>query len=104
MSEPAIKRYAELKGISLFPQKEKYYTIYWLEPERETTLNARDIERNDPILVQVVTATRLQLGIKVHFNGVELVAYPNHQPYALSDGFQKAVKEKGEDKMAFSAP
>ena len=50
------------------------------------------------------TATRLQLGIKVHFNGVELVAYPNHQPYALSDGFQKAVKEKGEDKMAFSAP
>ena len=54
MSEPAIKRYAELKGISLFPQKEKYYTIYWLEPERETTLNARDIERNDPILVQVV--------------------------------------------------
>jgi hypothetical protein len=78
LSEKAMRRYAELKGLTLYPDTGKFVTTYWLVPPGdredqasfyamtpeeaqasnkrygEQTLNDHDIERNDPLLVQVV--------------------------------------------------
>lgn len=80
LSDKAIKRYAELKGLTLYPESSKYgLTTYWIVPENErptdngnfyslTTeeriafnkaykaaqLYDRYIKRTDPALVQVV--------------------------------------------------
>ena len=60
MSDEAVLRYAEIKGIKVYPEKESLLTVFWLDPpELRTkrsynTLYADDIERDDPVLVQVV--------------------------------------------------
>jgi hypothetical protein len=78
LSNEAIMRYAEIKGVTLHPSESKFgFTNYYLcSPEEWEQINAeeqlnpvsprryarsnalyfsdRDIERNDPILVQVV--------------------------------------------------
>lgn len=84
LSEAALYRYAELKGLNLYPEKGAFsglLTIYWTVPEeqrgavldgaafyeasddakiasnkfyRENTLNSRDFERDDPALIQVI--------------------------------------------------
>jgi hypothetical protein len=85
LSEAAVRRYAELKGLSLYPERDPRFAIlpptYWLAPEGERSgilhddawnsatqeqrvdsnkryselvLSERDIERTDPLLVQVV--------------------------------------------------
>ena len=85
LSDAAVRRYAEIKGLTVYPEPSKYGTIipatYWLVPENERveelegaawfkasleerqrhneaydkqTLSPRDIERDDPVLVQVV--------------------------------------------------
>lgn len=83
ISDAALKRYAEIKGVTLYPEKEERFgfTTYWTVPPdqrgpmlkgnawntatmkqrqasnefyRKNTLSERDFERDDPILVQVV--------------------------------------------------
>ena len=77
LSDEAIMRYAEIKGITLYRENEQFLTSYYLcppeewdrihneeldapeGPDRFVRSNAlyfstRDIERNDPALVQVV--------------------------------------------------
>ena len=81
LSEAGIRKYAELKGLALYPDKDRYgFTCYWTLPpeQRPPDLSAvwselslevrhennrltkaariydRDIERNDPLLVEVV--------------------------------------------------
>lgn len=80
LSEKAVIRYAELKGIKIYPQEGKYGdTEYYTVPPEEVTpplrdwhsatdkqkknsneaynrehFSARDIERDDPLLVQTV--------------------------------------------------
>ena len=78
LSEKAVMRYAELKGLTLYPERRPLYTTYWLVPEGERedqtnfhawsleerrasnlryaqqTLSEREIPRDDPALVQVV--------------------------------------------------
>lgn len=55
LSHEAMLRYAELKGLSVYPQKQSGYYLYWLDPiERKKTLYESDIERDDEHLVQVV--------------------------------------------------
>lgn len=82
LSEAAVRRYAALKGLTLFPEKDAFgLTTYWVCPPDqragvldvdafhrasmearqtsntrydELTLCARKISRSDPILVQVV--------------------------------------------------
>src|SRR6478736_2084886 len=89
ISEKAILRYAELKGMTVYPEKDKYgNTVYWTVPpeqqpvqpkgdwmsvpleERQaynelycnSTLSERNYERNDPLLIQVVE----ELGAEAH--------------------------------------
>lgn len=84
VSDAAIRRYAEIKGIKLYPEvdgKFGHFTTYWTVPKEERgailegdawnaasqeeriasnkayddlTLGIRDFERDDPVLVQVV--------------------------------------------------
>lgn len=61
LSDAAMLRYAEIKRIAVYPKKEKFgLTIYWLDPpefrvsKRHRMLYDKDIDRDDPILVQVV--------------------------------------------------
>jgi hypothetical protein len=57
LSHEAIMRYAELKGINLVFQKEDVFGLihyYKDEIKQENYFSHRDIERNDPVLVQVV--------------------------------------------------
>ena len=70
LSEKAVMRYAELKGLTLYPERERFYTTYWLVPEgeredqndfdtrllegRQALNTRRAIPRDDPTLVQVV--------------------------------------------------
>jgi hypothetical protein len=81
LSDAAIRRYAELKGLNLYPEQSKYgFSTYWTVPKEERVkelpgnwhdhsvekrreynrkhseqvLYDRDIARDDPLLVQVV--------------------------------------------------
>jgi hypothetical protein len=82
LSEAAVLRYCELKGITVFPESDRFYgSAYWLVPReertgilgrdgwrsadpeermasnsrhRDLTLNVDNIPRQDPALVQVV--------------------------------------------------
>jgi hypothetical protein len=62
LSDKAIRRYAELKGITIYPEGERHSIIYWTVPinERKKIWDEAqvfchyDIERDDWALVQVV--------------------------------------------------
>lgn len=59
LSDKAICRYAELKGLTLYPEPLGYFNMsnYYTEPPGEkvrATLYDREIDRADPLLVQVV--------------------------------------------------
>jgi len=91
LSHDAIMRYAEIKGIALYTNEQYGFTHYYLcPPEEYDRINAeeqanpvspgrfirsnemyfsdRDIERNDPILVQVIE----ELGNKANGQCAEL--------------------------------
>ena len=61
LSDAAYVRYAEIAGLTLYPEKINDWTRYYLEPKvegqedaRRKTLYDDDLERTDPVLVQVV--------------------------------------------------
>ncbi len=66
LSEKAVLRYLDLKGIEVYPEKCCGFSMYWLSPPcgnpqsdgyREC-FNDREIVRHDPALVQVVEELR----------------------------------------------
>ena len=61
LSHEAMMMYLDLKGIVAYPEKHMSFYMYWLEPAtgkssdgRRQNINDTDIDRDDPILVQVV--------------------------------------------------
>lgn len=81
LSDKAVQRYAELKGLTLYPERTKGITIWWTAPSEDRSgilegkafyeapledrkrsnelhsklsLSPREIERTDPVLVQVI--------------------------------------------------
>lgn len=81
ISDAAIRRYAELKGIALYPENDGLFTTYWTVPANQrpaslegaawdhatqeeriannefysaNTISTREIARNDSILIQVI--------------------------------------------------
>lgn len=113
LSDPAIKLYAKLKGITLFPEQNKFSKLigptYWIVSEdkrpksiekdwmnhsveeriaynkalAELTLTASKIERNDKFLVQVVE----KLGNKANGYFAEL------KVIEIPDGIEYEIKE-----------
>lgn len=54
LSDEAIERYAELKGLNLVREKTEFGFSVWKDAVTGEYFNDRDIERDDLILVQVV--------------------------------------------------
>lgn len=56
LSDKAILRYAELKNLKLYCESDHGLTNYWLDPpiENRRYFDDRDINRADPILIQVI--------------------------------------------------
>lgn len=55
LSDAAIRRYAELKGLTLYPENGPYGFIqYWTSQEKDDSIYDGDIPRDDPALVQAV--------------------------------------------------
>jgi hypothetical protein len=61
LSHEAVMRYAELKGITLYPEDYKsWLTLYYTEPpspsrdDNKACFSVDSIDRTDPILVRVV--------------------------------------------------
>lgn len=57
LSRAAVLRYAELKGITLYPRGTRWEEVFYLAPPENGsvgTLYDRDIPRNDPDLARVV--------------------------------------------------
>lgn len=107
LSEKAVMRYAEIKGLTLYPERSPLYTTYWLVPEGERedqtnfyawsfeerqasnlryaqqTLSECEIPRDDPTLVQVVE----ELGVKASGSCAALAAVE------IPDGVAWEIKE-----------
>ena len=62
LSDKAMQRYCELKGIKVYPEDRDGFMVFWLSPptgdENEDvdrdTINNWNLNRDDPSLVQVV--------------------------------------------------
>ena len=56
LSDKAILRYAELSDIKLYKKEDGYFSHYDTNPEfsDDSYFSSSDIERNSPILIQVV--------------------------------------------------
>lgn len=61
LSHEAMMLYCEKKGINVYPEKHSLFCIYWTVPENERDdsrhdqrIYEGDIDRTDPVLVEVV--------------------------------------------------
>ena len=117
LSEKAVMRYAELKGLTLYPERSPPYTTYWLVPEgeredqtnfhtwsleerrasnkrmSEQTLYEREIPRDDPALVQAVE----ELGVEASgpCAALAVVEIPDGVAWQIEeyDGYEHVAEE-----------
>ena len=117
LSEKAVMRYAELKGLTVYPERSPLHTTYWLVPEgeREDQTNfhtwpleerrasnarlakqvwyEREIPRDDPALVQVVE----ELGAKANarFADLAVVEIPDGVAWQIGeyDGLEHVAEK-----------
>ena len=90
LSDTAIRRYAELKGITLYPEGERLGVTYFTVPPEQRkgkwdkeTLYDHDLERDDPALVQVVE----ELGEKASgmYAKLRIEEMPDGTPYRIDE-------------------
>ncbi len=117
LSEKAVLRYAELKGLTLYPEGTGIFTTYWLVPEGERedrtnyyrwsleeqqTSNKRrakqvwhecEIQRDDPALVQVVE--ELGADANARFADLAVVEIPDGVAWQIEeyDGFEHVAEK-----------
>ena len=117
LSEKAIMRYAEIKGLTLYPERSPLYTTYWLVPEGEREdqtnfyewplaeckasnarlfnqmLDERGISRSDPALVQVVE----ELGVEASGScaALAIVEIPDGAAWEIEayDGYEHVAEK-----------
>ena len=118
LSEKAVMRYAELKGLTLYPEHAPFCVTYWLVPEggredqtnfhtwslderqasnvrlAKQTLAGRDIPRDDPALVQVVE----ELGKEAEglFAALVIVEIPDGVAWQIGeyDGYEHVAEKR----------
>lgn len=84
LSHSAMLRYAELSGITVYPEKYHGIYYYWLDSTKDgKTLYDGNIERDDPILVQVVS----EMGKKANgeFADLRIVEIPDGISWTIDD-------------------
>ena len=117
LSEKAILRYAELKGLTVYPEGTGMFTTYWRVPEgaREDQTNfhtwpleerrasnarlakqvwhERGVPRDDPALVQVVE--ELGADANARFAELEIVELPDGVAWQIEeyDGFEHVAEK-----------
>lgn len=117
LSEKAVMRYAELRGLTLYPECGPLYTTYWLVPEGERedqtnfhtwplekrrvsnarlakqTLAECEILRDDPALVQVVE--ELGADASARFADLAVVEIPDGVAWQIEeyDGFEHVAEK-----------
>lgn len=96
LSNEAVMRYLEIKGITIYPEKSDWgYWAYWYDsPETriedsESYFEPDEIERHDPILVQVVE----ELGAKAAGDFAKLRIKTVNGPYRIDeyDGLESVM-------------
>lgn len=105
LSQEAMLKYAELKGITLYPEKDGCVTFYWTHPEATSKdwrkwgkyyFDSSEFERDDPFLVKAVE----ELGSKkASGECAELRIYETqYSIYRIEEygGFESVIT-KGED-------
>lgn len=119
LSEEAIYRYAEIKGLKLYPETEHGLTTYWTVPKEERagilegdawyratqeeciksnqlhskiTLYDKDIPRHDPALAQVVE--EMGDAASGRFANLRIEEIPSGSPYRIEeyDGFESIAR------------
>ena len=117
LSEKAILRYAELKGLTLYPEGTGIFTTYWRVPEdaredqsnyftwslkEQHASNMRrakqvwhecEIQRDDPALVQVVE--ELGADANARFAELEIVEIPDGVAWQIEeyDGLERVAEK-----------
>ena len=117
LSEKAAMRYAELKGLTVYPERRPLFTTYWLVPERERenqtnfhawpleerrASNARlakqklaecEIPRDDLTLVQVVE--ELGADASGRCSALEIVEIPDGVAWRIEeyDGYEHVAEK-----------
>jgi hypothetical protein len=119
LSDKAMRRYAEIKGLTLYPEKRQFgFTTYWTVPEdqrpkkiehwyeasseeriaynnahRESSIYDGDLKRDDPALVQVVE----ELGDKANGScaALRVVEIPDDVDWEIDeyDGNEKIAEK-----------
>jgi len=96
LSDKAYELYAEMAGITLFPEENYGSNTYWTEPDNDdptqdrSWLYANDLDRHDKILVQVVE----QLGKEANGMCANLKIYKtDSDKYIIEeyDGYESVV-------------
>ena len=117
LSEKAVMRYAELKGLTLYPERKPLFTTYWLVPEGERedqtnfhtwpleerrassvrrakqTLDEHATPRDDPVLVQVVE--ELGDAASGRFSSLAIVEIPDGVGWQIEeyDGYEHVAEK-----------
>ena len=118
LSEKAVMRYAELKGLTLYPERSPLYATYWLVPEGERedrtnyyswsleeqrasnkrlakqALNEHDIPRGDSALVQVVE--ELGADANARFAELTIIEIPDGVAWQIEeyDGLEHIAEKR----------
>jgi hypothetical protein len=102
LSDKAMLRYCELKGITVYPEKEKdswgFFTSYFLDaPDNRkkddyNVLTDSAINRDDPALVQVVEELREEAG--GHYSKLKIVEIPDDVFWHIAeyDGYESVAE------------
>lgn len=91
LSHEAVLRYFELKGIPIYTESEpgSFVTHYWFTPPHQRTENDgeyffdHDLERNDPVLVQVVE--ELGRSADGEFASLKIVEIPDDVEWTIEE-------------------
>jgi hypothetical protein len=94
LSDAAIKRYAELKGISIYLCPGYVYRNLWAYTETDDSFDCDDIARHDHCLVQVVE----ELGINAYgpHARLDILDVPDGARYNIDeyDGMETVILER----------
>jgi len=85
LSEKATHRFAELSGFKLYKKEDDIFSSYYTNPEfsNDSYFSDSDIERDSPILIQVVE--ELKEDVDNRFSRLKVVEIPNDVEWEIEE-------------------